>query len=51
MYIFQLINGTKIIAGHWQIFGQFYLTGQVRPTSNDTYTIQIQSHQDITGHF
>ncbi len=51
MYIFQLINGKTIVAGSWQIIDQFSLNNEVRPTINDTYIIQIQSYQNISGHF
>jgi hypothetical protein len=51
MYIFQLISGKTIVTGRWQITSQFNLNGQVRSTINDTYVIQIQSYQDISGHF
>ena len=51
MYIFQIINGQTIVAGQWEISIQFQLNGQIRSTSNDTYLIQIQSYQPISGHF
>jgi hypothetical protein len=51
MFIFELINGNTILTGQWKITDSFYLVGQTRPTSNDTYTIKIQSYQDISGHF
>ncbi len=51
MYTCELISGRTIVAGQWRITAQYQLTGQDRPTSNDTYIIQIQSYQDIIGHF
>jgi hypothetical protein len=51
MYIYRLISGSTIVSGQWNIVARFYLTGQARSTSNDTYIIQISSYQDIIGHF
>ncbi|CAF1104735.1 unnamed protein product [Adineta steineri] len=51
MYTFQLINGQTLAAGNWQIAIQFNLDGISRSTSNDTYTIQINSYQPVYGHF
>ncbi len=50
-YIYQIIAGRTIVAGQWTIEAQYQLTGQARPTSNDTYIIQISPYQDIIGHF
>jgi hypothetical protein len=51
MFMFNLINGQTIISGQWTVTVGFNLNGQVRPTSNDTYTIQIGSYQTVYGHF
>lgn len=51
LYSYQLISGKTIVAGQWQIAAQFNLIGQARSTSNDTYTITIQSYQPISSHF
>lgn len=50
-YFWQLIPGYSIPINQWQVTAQYNLIGQARPTMNDTYVIQISSHEDIVGHF
>ena len=50
-FTFELLNGSTIPIGQWDITVQYNLIGQVRPTSNDTYMIRIPPYQDIVGHF
>ncbi|CAM4978932.1 unnamed protein product [Rotaria socialis] len=50
--IFQLIDQNTIVPGAWNINVQFNLNGTgTRPTSNDMYSIQIDSYPEIYGHF
>ncbi|CAF4165877.1 unnamed protein product, partial [Rotaria magnacalcarata] len=52
IYSFQLIGQNTIVPGTWDISVAFNLNGSgARPTSNDTYSIQIDSYPEIYGHF
>ncbi|CAF1960930.1 unnamed protein product [Rotaria magnacalcarata] len=52
IYSFQLIGQNTIVPGTWNIGAQFNLDGSgTRPTSNDTYSIQIDPYRKIYGHF
>ncbi|CAM4857006.1 unnamed protein product [Rotaria socialis] len=52
IYRFQLIDQNTIVPGTWGINVQFNLNGAGRrPTSNDTYSIQVGSYPEIYGHF
>jgi hypothetical protein len=51
MFIYQLNARQTIGAGQWEIGCQFSFNGQVRNTSNDTYTIWTGPYEIISGHF
>ncbi|CAF1045060.1 unnamed protein product [Rotaria magnacalcarata] len=52
IYSFQLIGQNTIVPGTWDISVAFNLNGSgARPTSNDTYSIQVDSYPEIYGHF
>ena len=51
VYTFKLINGRTLVPAYWKFVAQFSLNNQMRNSSNDTYSIQVGSHEVTTGHY
>lgn len=51
LFNFFLLNGSTLFPNQWEFTAQYNLIGQIRPTSNDTYTIRMPPYQDIVGNF
>jgi len=51
IFSFELIQGETVPTGSYQLAAQYNLNNKVQPTYNDTYQMQINSYQNVMGHF
>ena len=51
VFIFTLVSANPIVVGQWNSVSQFNMPNTVRPSSNDTYLVEVSPYPSVSGHF